>query len=148
MPLQPDSAVRLVMARPTGRWPSVPKLSSAPSIAPRPTFAEAFSSPREVLASLTELADLHRLLAELRLLELEADSRRLQLLREGVGEGFRDETLDSKQLALYLGVSPDWLSRHRDLYQAAQVNPANCRPRYSKFAIDSLRQHRSKRKRP
>jgi hypothetical protein len=116
---------------------------------PRPFPAESSSRFRSLLGPLREavsaasnLDEVHSAIAELERVKSAAEARRL-LLVLGEASSFKtDTTLDSKQLAAYLGVTRDWLSRHREEYRPAQVNPAGARPRYSKLEIDRVRRRR------
>jgi hypothetical protein len=97
---------------------------------------------REVLASVSSLTELHAFLAELRLLELEADSRRLQLLLQQQeytkDAAFRDEIVNSAQAAELLGRSIDWVYHNRPLLAPALASPPDSNPRYSRRNLEQL----------
>lgn len=79
-------------------------------------------------------------LAALRVLETEAEGRRLALLMARAPDPTPDDgILDSKQTAAFLGVSTDWIYRHRSRLVSAMVSPPGSNKKYSRVRLRELR---------
>lgn len=99
------------------------------------------TAARAEIQQATDFDQITKTLANLRVLETEAEGRRLALLMVRVIDPPPDDdVLNSKQSAVFLGMSLDWVYRNRPRLAPALVSPHDARQRYSKAKLQQLRE--------
>ncbi len=104
---------------------------------------ELIASFREAVLQASDLHEVTALLAAIRQVETEAETRRLEVLVVADRETLQgpDAILDSDQAASFLGESLNWVYHHRRQLRPALVSAEGSRPRYSRSKLEVLQEN-------